>query len=270
MVYEGELAVDFWKKAGEIADLALRGTAGYLEHASKSASWNKNYTEEQREYFQEFSERMGNIRENGVQGLVSIDNDDECYDEYDEYDEYDNECYDEYDGNEYDDEYENYEQIFDTSTVQKQQSVKQESTKSKQQNLDTDKKNKGKKFTEEFANKELIEKEKNRKIRASIKAEKEFVMKIEKIQYAEKRSGSGFILSGLIEKGGIYQAERMQVIISHRDGIQSQHRLISISCNLQHKKYNYAKKGQYVRLFIEEDKSFNIATADSVCEVIYH
>lgn len=246
-----EITMDILKKAGKIADIALRGTTGYLESASKSVSQNKNYTEEQRYAFKEYSERMRDIKENGFQSLSSNDDYESNYCE----DDYDDICYDKVDYSQEDDERNIY-----TNMSHKKNPDKCKSTS-----------NVGRNSFEKRTYKEekKTERERNGKIRASIKREKIFEMNIAKIQYVDKREKSGFVLSGWIEKGGIYQANQMQVIISHRNGIKSQHHLISISCKVDHKKYNYARKGQYVRLFIKGDKSFDMTMADSVCEVIY-
>lgn len=115
-------------------------------------------------------------------------------------------------------------------------------------------------------NKQYSQKTLNRKAREEIKAEKEFEMKIEKKQYAEEKKGKGFYLSGLIRKGGIYQTENSEIVIEYVNGSKSSHRVISVSSKQQHKQYNYAKKGQYVHLFIEAEESLNLDTAVRVCE----
>lgn len=47
---------------GKIGKTAAKGTLWYLEEASKSSSRSKNYTDEQRESFREYSERMHDYR----------------------------------------------------------------------------------------------------------------------------------------------------------------------------------------------------------------
>lgn len=48
---------------GKIGKTAVNGTAWYLEQASYSNSKNKNFTDEQREGFAEFGDRMHNFRD---------------------------------------------------------------------------------------------------------------------------------------------------------------------------------------------------------------
>ncbi len=241
-----------FEKAGEIADAALRGTAKFLETGSKNLSYNKNCSEEQRQILREYSERMGDIRENGFGSLSSEDDfyeDDFYEDDSYEDDSYEDKC----------DDKNNASNIDIKATYKK---------KDKNKCTSEDNNNSFENMT--YADRKHAEREKNKKILASIKLKKDFVMKINTIQYAEKKSGKGYILSGRIRKGGIYQGEQMYVTVSHKNGNQSQHRLISVLCYAQHKKYNYGKKGQYARLFIKEDESFDMTMADSVCEVIYN
>lgn len=252
-----------FEKAGEIADAALRGTAKFLETGSKNLSYNKNCSEEQRQILREYSERMGDIRENGFGSLSSEDDfyeDDSCEDDSYEDDSYEDDSYE-------DDSYEdkcddkNNASNIDIKTTHKK--------KEKEKKKCTSEGNNNSLENMTYADRKHAEREKNKKILASIKLKKDFVMKINTIQYAEKKSGKGYILSGRIRKGGIYQGEQMYVTVSHKNGNQSQHRLISVLCYAQHKKYNYGKKGQYARLFIKEEESFDMTMADSVCEVIY-
>lgn len=117
-------------------------------------------------------------------------------------------------------------------------------------------------FEYEYKSRRQIERERDRKRLESIRCMDNFCMKIDKTEYAEKKSGKGYVLSGRIVYGGIFQAkEEQKICISYDDDTQTEHRLISILCYSNHKKYNYAKKGQYVRLFIEADKMLDLHNA---------
>lgn len=257
--------MSFIDRAGKVADLALRGTAGYLESASKSVSRNKKYSEEQRQAILEYSDKMRNIKENGFSALSSSD--DYYEDNYYEVDSGEDDYYEDNSGGDnyyVDNNNDNKESSDHDANINLPQKKKVDKDKS------TSKGDANSLENLTYAERKHAEREKNRRILESIKAKKEFVMKINTIQYAEKKSGKGFILSGRIKKGGIYQGERMYITISHGNKMQSQHRLISVLSYSNHKKYNYAKKGQYVKLFIEEDMSFNMTMADSVISVVYN
>lgn len=71
------LIMGFWETAGKVADAALKGTAYVLETGSRSASRSNNFTKEQRQELRDYSERMGDIRENGFSSsYLSSDDDD--------------------------------------------------------------------------------------------------------------------------------------------------------------------------------------------------
>lgn len=202
---------DIWDRVGKLADSAIKGTAAFLELASQNASRNKNFTEDQRQEFREYSERMRDIKENGFQSLSSDDDYCDCNDEYD--DDYDEEYVEEYvadynnsvdykDAEEFEDDYydnsaaDDNDEEYDNSEYNKQQAKKSiEERYSDYVEIKTFEKKR-------LEERKHEEKTKNRKILDSIKKEKEFLMRIQSIQYAEKRSGSGFILCGQINKGG--------------------------------------------------------------------
>ena len=60
---------------GDIGKSVLKGAAWYLEETSKSNSRSKNYSDEQREGFREFSDTMHNFRES-LNGNSMDDEDD--------------------------------------------------------------------------------------------------------------------------------------------------------------------------------------------------
>ena len=247
--------IDLAKKLGKAL---VDGTAGYLQEASKSASKNRQFTEEQRDELLQFSDKMKYFRETREGLLIDVDEDYGDWYEQDAELESDNQDF-------IDDEIqEDYESI---QSFTEKDCVK-ERTSSKSKNTNKPKTvNRSKAVGKQKQDAKSVEKQKDRQRIAEIKKQKQaFRMKIEKAKYAEKSSGkSGWILKGVVTQGGIYEEDGRSITIMHKNGEQSTHRIISVRNHSISDKH-YAQKGAYISLFIEASSNEQFSVDDVLCD----
>lgn len=60
---KGKIIMGFWEKAEKAGKVVAGGVALYLEDQSRSKSRSKKFSDEQREAFSEYADRMHSFRE---------------------------------------------------------------------------------------------------------------------------------------------------------------------------------------------------------------
>ena len=60
---KGKIIMGFWEKAEKAGKFVAGGVASYLEDQSRSKSRSKNFSDEQRDAFSEYADRMHSFRD---------------------------------------------------------------------------------------------------------------------------------------------------------------------------------------------------------------